>query len=64
MPTLRSRIGIKLPAEAYFLTRNLVINIQQLRFDSIGQFSIDVSADGEMLTRIPLRVMLVEKDKQ
>ena len=64
MPPLRSRIGIKLPAEAYVLTRNLVINIQQLRFDSVGQFSIDVSADGEMLTRIPLRVMLVDKDKQ
>jgi hypothetical protein len=64
MPPLRSRIGITLPTDAYFLTRNLVINIQQLRFDSIGQFSIDVSADGEMLTRIPLRVMLVEKGKQ
>jgi len=64
MPPLRSRIGIKLPADAYFLTRNLVINIQQLRFDSVGQFSIDVSADGEMLTRIPLRVMLVENEKQ
>ncbi len=64
MPPLRSRIAIKLPAEAYFLTRNLVINIQQLRFDSVGQFSIDVTADGEILTRIPLRVMLVEKDKQ
>ena len=64
MPTLRSRIGIQLPTDAYFLTRNLVINIQQLRFDSVGQFSIDVSADGEMLTRIPLRVMLVENGKQ
>ena len=37
--------------------------MQRLHFDSVGQFSIDVSADGNMLTRIPLRVMLVDKKK-
>ena len=61
MPPLKSRVGVRLPPDAYFLTRNLVINIQQLRFDSVGQFSIDVTSDGEMLSRIPLRVMLVDK---
>ena len=61
MPSIQSRINVQLPPDAYFLTRNLVINIQRLQFDDVGQFSIDVSADGEMLTRIPLRVMLVDK---
>ncbi len=56
-----SRITVTLPPEAYFLTRNLVVNIQGLAFDRAGQFSLDVVADGEMLTRIPLRVMLVER---
>ena len=55
MPSIQSRINVQLPPDAYFLTRNLVINIQRLQFDDVGQFSIDVSADGEMLTRIPLR---------
>jgi len=61
MPSIQSRITVQLPQDAYFLTRNLVINMQRLHFDSVGQFSIDVSADGNMLTRIPLRVMLVDK---
>lgn len=53
-------LQIKFPPDAYFLTRNLVINIQGLRFDRIGQYSLDIVADDEMLSRIPLRVMLVK----
>jgi hypothetical protein len=55
------KINVVLPPEAYFLTRNLIINIQRLPFEKVGQFSIDITVDDEMLTRIPLRVMLLEK---
>jgi len=58
-----SKITITLPPDAYFLTRNLVINMQRLRFEKTGQFSLDIAVDGEMLTRIPLRVMLVERGR-
>lgn len=54
---------VKLPNDAYFVTRNIVINIQRLKFDEAGQYSIDVSADGHILTRVPLRVMLLEQGK-
>ena len=35
--------------------------LDRLKLDEAGQYSIDVSVDGEILTRVPLRVMLVEE---
>ena len=58
MKTFSESIDIKLPNNAYFLTRNLILNFQRLTFAATGQFSIDVSVDDEMLARIPLRVLL------
>ena len=63
MKTFRESIDIKLPNNAYFLTRNLILNFQRLTFASVGQFSIDVSVDDEMLARIPLRVLLYNKSE-
>ena len=57
---LRTKIEVKLPTDGYFITRNIVINLQRLKFEDVGQYSIDVSADDEMLTRIPLRVLRME----
>jgi len=64
MEPFREKIDIKLPNEAYFLTRNLILNFQRLTFGSTGQFSIDVSVDDEMLARIPLRVLLYKRNDQ
>lgn len=61
MNPFKEKIDVNLPNEAYFLTRNLILNFQRLTFASTGQFSIDVSVDGEMLARIPLRVLLYKR---
>ena len=58
MEPFRETLDIKLPNNAYFLTRNLILNFQRLSFKNVGQFSIDVVVDDEMLARIPLRVLL------
>ena len=64
MAPFRENIDIKLPNNAYFLTRNLILNFQRLTFASTGQFSIDVTVDDEMLARIPLRVLLYKRARQ
>lgn len=56
-----ARLHVELPKDGYFLTRNQVLNIKGLPFERVGQYSLDVLVDGEMLARIPLRVVLVEK---
>lgn len=57
---LQTRINVKLPNDGYFITRNIVINLQRLKFEEVGQYSIDVSADSKILTQIPLRVMKLD----
>ncbi|HUF62315.1 MAG TPA: hypothetical protein VMN36_09595 [Verrucomicrobiales bacterium] len=50
-------MNVRLPDDNYFLTRNLIINFQRLRFEHPGHYSIDVHAGDEILSRIPLRVL-------
>lgn len=59
MPAIEPTVHVKLPDEGYFASRNIVLGLQRLKFEEVGQYSIDVSVDDVMLTRVPLRVMLV-----
>ena len=63
MPPFEPKIQVAFPGDSYFVTRNLVLNIQRLQFKSPGQYSIDVQANDKMITRIPLRVMMNEQPK-
>ena len=50
---------VQVPKNVPFLTRNIVMNLQGLRFQKMGIFSIDIGCDGEILVRLPLRVLQV-----
>ena len=63
MPPFEPKIHVGFPAESYFITRNLVLNIQRLQFKAPGQYSIDVQAGDTMITRIPLRVILNDQPR-
>ncbi len=52
---------VQLPKNVPFLTRNIVMNLQGLRFPEAGIYSIDIGCDGEVLVRLPLRVILVSQ---
>lgn len=52
---------IQLPKNVPFLTRNIVMNLQGLRFPETGIYSIDIGCDGEILVRLPLRIVLVNQ---
>jgi hypothetical protein len=52
-------IDVKLPDDGYFLSRNLVFNLFRLKFENQGQYSIDITCDGQLLARIPLRIMML-----
>jgi hypothetical protein len=40
----------------HFGTRNYIVNLQQLKFDNPGLYSIDISLDGRPQASIPLLV--------
>ena len=56
MPSIDIPVDVNIPNELNFLVRNFVINIQQLKFEQPGQYSIDVAVDGRHETSIPLLV--------
>lgn len=61
MPAMEFPVAIAIPEDVYFVTRNFVVNIQQLKFVEAGLFSVDVLLDGQPLASIPLQVKLVQR---
>ena len=54
---------VELPEEVPFLTRNLILNLQGLRFQEAGVYFVDISIDDELVQRLPLRVVQVDQPK-
>lgn len=52
-------INIALPGDTHFITRNFIINIQQMKFDQPGLYSVDVFIDDQQLASIPLMVKYI-----
>ncbi|MEM9238045.1 MAG: hypothetical protein AAGB14_14835 [Verrucomicrobiota bacterium] len=50
---------VQLPSDVPFLSRNLIMNLQGLRFPKAGIYSIDIGCDGELMMRLPLRIVQV-----
>lgn len=61
MQAIELPVPVALPDDAHFLTRNFIVNIQQLKFTEPGLYSVDVRLDDESQASIPLLVKLVER---
>ena len=49
-------VEVALPEDMHFGTRNFIVNLQQMKFENPGLYSIDISLDGQSQTSIPLLV--------
>lgn len=61
MPSIDMPVDVSVPGDASFVARNFLINIQQLKFDRIGEYSVDIALDGRQEASIPLMVRQVAK---
>jgi len=61
MPAMEIPVAVVLPEDVYFVTRNFIVNIQQLRFAEAGLYSVDVRLDGKSQASIPLQVKLIQR---
>ena len=52
---------VRLPKDSFFATHNLVLNLQRLKFDRPGVYSVDLYIDGASVASLPLQVRLLEK---
>lgn len=60
MPGIEIPLEVEVPPEASFVSRNIVVNIQALKFDQEGQYAIDIALDGRHQCSIPLAVKKLE----
>jgi hypothetical protein len=56
MPPIEIPVEVSLPGDMHFGTRNYIVNIQQLKFDEPGLYSLDVMFDDQVQANIPLLV--------
>jgi hypothetical protein len=52
-------VDVKLPDDSIFASRNVIVNIHQIKFDNSGHYSVDIALDGRQLVSIPLVVKQV-----
>lgn len=56
MPSIDIPIEAVVPEDAIFLSRNFIVNIQQLKFQNPGFYAINIALDGSQVGSIPLLV--------
>jgi hypothetical protein len=56
MPAMDIPVNIVLPDDSHFVTRNFIVNIQQMKFAQAGLYSIDIFFGERLLIGIPLMV--------
>ena len=59
---IEPEFDVKMPKEIPFNTRNMEMNLQGLRFTEDGIYSIDIGYDGELMMRLPLRILKVNAE--
>src|SRR5580765_5551201 len=56
MPSIDLPLEVAVPEDTIFVSRNFIVNIQQLKFDKPGLYAIDIAMDGRQEGSIPLLV--------
>ena len=59
MPPIEIPVDVGVPDETIFLSRNFIVNIQKLKFEKEGLYSIDLAVNGRQEGNIPLLVKLM-----
>jgi hypothetical protein len=52
------------PGSPPFLTRNIVLNLQRVKFDKPGLYRFIVEKEGDELSSVPLRVTLFQNEQR
>ncbi len=54
LPAMRSVIQVKATNDLKTIARNLVLNIQQLKLERFGEYTLDMFCDGKLVASSPL----------
>lgn len=63
IPGLDGNIGIKFPEDVQSVCANMVLNMNGLKFEKPGQYSIELALDGRHEKSLPVNVVEMAKNK-
>ncbi|MGI8966588.1 MAG: DUF6941 family protein [Limisphaerales bacterium] len=63
MPPIEMPVEVSVPDDATFISRNFIVNIQQLKFEQSGFYGIDLALDGRHEMSIPLAIKQIPAQK-
>ena len=61
LPSTDVPLEVVFPPDATFISRNFIVNIQQLKFEKAGLYSVNVVLDDRQLCGIPLAVKHIDQ---
>lgn len=64
IPGLDGNIGIKFPSDVQSVCANMVLNMNGLKFDKPGQYSIELALDGRHERSLPVNVVELPPQSQ
>ena len=59
MPAIEIPVNVSLPEDTHFIARNFILNMQNMKFDQPGMYSVDIAFDGKPKGNIPLMIKLI-----
>jgi len=58
---IKGAMPVEIPENVAFVSRHLIIGFQGLSFPKPGVYSVDILVDGELIQRLPLRIVQVDE---
>ncbi|MCX7826193.1 MAG: hypothetical protein N2689_11640 [Verrucomicrobiae bacterium] len=62
MPSFEGNIAVRFPEDVQSVCANLILNINGIRFERPGQYSIDLAIDGRQERSVPVNVVLMKTE--
>ena len=59
IPSMELEVPVAMPSDSHFVTRNLIVNMNNTPFAKPGLYSVDIAVDGRQEASIPLLVRTI-----
>jgi hypothetical protein len=63
-PSIDGNIGVKFPPNLFSVCANMVLNINGIKFEKPGRYSVDLAIDNRHEKSLPLTVLLADSKSQ
>ncbi len=62
VPPINAKVNVQIPEGVFFLSRNAIVNLQQLKFPKAGLYAVEIAFDNEACASVPLQVRVMKQN--